>query len=72
MDADAVYWTNFGGNTVMKVPLSGGTPVTLAAGQPRPAGIAVDGNAVYWTNVASGTVMKVDRAGGTQSPLPRI
>ena len=58
VDATAVYWTNVStGGSVMKVGLSGGTPVTLA-NQDSPNAIAVDANAVYWAN-NGGTVMKV-------------
>jgi hypothetical protein len=58
----------------MKVPLGGGTPVTLASGwetgSPSPSfGIAVDGSAIYWTNVLSGTVMNLGLEGGTPTLL---
>lgn len=60
MDATSVYWTDSSGGTVMKAPLGGGTPTTLAPGQVGPDGIAVDGTSVYWTNNDDpGAVMKV-------------
>jgi DNA-binding beta-propeller fold protein YncE len=59
VDATSVYWANNGGGTVMKVPISGGTPTTLASGQTTPWGIAVDATSVYWTNYGGGTVMKL-------------
>ncbi len=52
----------------MKVPLSGGSPTTLASGQAGPAAIAVDATSVYWTKFpenspADGTVLKVPLLG---------
>ncbi len=85
VDSTSVYWTNMGGgpagalgkNAVMKLPIDGGTPVTLAASQNNPCGIVVDSTNVYWTNrgndwtnavngtVGNGTVMRVSLDGGT-------
>jgi hypothetical protein len=41
----------------MKVPLGGGTPVTVFSGG-APCDLAVDATSVYWTDSAAGTVMK--------------
>ena len=52
VDAANVYWTEASGN-VMQAPLGGGTPFTLASGQPGPTGIAVQGGSVYWLDLGS-------------------
>jgi hypothetical protein len=76
VDATSVYWTNYYGGTVMKVPLGGGSVTTLASGQNVPGGIAVDATSVYWTNKGTsannytdGTVMKVPLGGGSATTL---
>jgi hypothetical protein len=57
--------------TVMKMPIAGGNPTTLASNL-SPYGIAVDGTSVYWTNGTGsndGTVMKVPIDGGVPTTL---
>jgi hypothetical protein len=59
--------------TVLKVPVGGGTPITLASGQFCSGGqVAVDATAVYWMNgglqangYTDGSVMALPLAGGT-------
>ena len=58
-----VYWSNDGNGgagSVMRVPVSGGVPVTIANAQ-TPGGIAVDATFVYWTDSTAGTVSRAPR-----------
>jgi hypothetical protein len=78
VDARSVYWANQGtgfapdggsapSGSVVKVPIDGGTAITLVSGQ-SPIGIAVDATSVYWAN-GDGTVMSVPTGGGTPTTL---
>jgi hypothetical protein len=84
VDATSVYWTAGACDqdaecfeqgspscteVVMKIPVGGGTPVTLASGMPYSGSgaIAVDATSVYWTGFD--TVMSVPLAGGTPVTL---
>jgi hypothetical protein len=63
VDAENVYWADFNGGAVAKVPLDGGTPVTIASSLKGPQSIAVDSSYVYWTS-NSGDVMRAPLSGG--------
>ncbi|MDP8998984.1 MAG: hypothetical protein M3O46_02620, partial [Myxococcota bacterium] len=77
----SVYWTNAGTSgrnytdgTIMKAPISGGTPSALVTGQNNPQYVVVDTNYVYWTNEGAmtggnGTVMKAPARGGASVAL---
>lgn len=60
--------TSAGPNTgaVVKIPLAGGAPITLASSQPNPQAIAIDGSNVYWTG---GDLMTLALTGGTPTSL---
>jgi len=57
VDASHIYWANTDG-TVKKIPIGGGTVVTLAKGASA-AYVAVDATSVYWTDPGAGTVLKL-------------
>ena len=56
MDSTSVYWA--AGVSVMKVPLGGGTPTTVASGLQNASLIAIDSKSVYWTDQGLNAVMK--------------
>jgi hypothetical protein len=73
VDATSVYWldgmASGGGGSVMKVPVAGGTPTTLASGSTDAIErFVVDATNVYWATW-SGTIMKVPLGGGTPTKL---
>jgi hypothetical protein len=76
IDPTTAYWIKqtTSTNAVMKAPLAGGEPTTLAAWTPGPAvdfgvtpTIAVDATSVYWTT--PNAVMSIPLAGGTPTTL---
>jgi Putative metal-binding motif len=79
VDATSVYWTSSssygpGTGAVMKLPIGGGNPITLASEQDTWGRLAVDATSVYWTTYAlygdhSGAVMKVPIDGGNPTTL---
>jgi len=71
VDSTSVYWTNWSGGSVMKLPLGGGAPTMLASGQNHPYGIRVNSTSAYWTDFSGSTVMSVplNADGGTPTTL---
>ena len=76
VDATSIYWTVLAHEgAVLKMPLSGGTAVTLASETlSNIEGLAIDAASVYWTNdyntmEAPGTITTVPLGGGTVTTL---
>ena len=74
IDATSVYVTNYGtgggaDGTLVKAPLGGGAPTTLASGLANPLAMALSSTTVYWVNnafgSANGSVNAVPIAGGS-------
>ena len=66
LDKDAVYWTNQGDNTVMKLNKADGSTHVVARKQNVPGAIAVDKTHVYWINEGGsstpGSIMRISKA----------
>jgi hypothetical protein len=74
VDGQNLYWTalDVGRTCIVKMPLTGGTPVTLAVGPGTPFGLAVDSANAYWTQSVSGgtsSVVSVPLDGGPSVPI---
>ena len=75
VDANNIYWTYTGLNSVMKAPLDGGASITLASNQYWPQGITVTTANVYWATggtpplYVDGTVMAVPIGGGPPTTI---
>jgi hypothetical protein len=71
VDSEYAYMTTYYPVTsVLKVPLDGGAPITLAS-SPEPASLAIDSTTVYWTDdgVDGGAVLSIPKGGGTITTL---
>jgi len=68
VNGTSVFWLEAMSGTVMKIPVSGGAPTTLATApngaQSSIADLAIDATNVYWTAGNDGTVTKVPIIGG--------
>jgi hypothetical protein len=74
VDGTSVYWvagtSDASSGAIMKVPVSGGTPTTLASRPGSPAHLAVDASYVYWgEEPAAGAIMKVSLTGGAPTTV---
>jgi hypothetical protein len=77
VDAKYVYWADAqqsGDGGILRAPLSGGSPVSLAAFLDHPNSVAVDSSFVYWVTYSVtapnyGGVFKVPVDGGATIPL---
>jgi hypothetical protein len=68
LGGSVVYLTASSGNdTVLSVPVNGGTISTFASGQYNPNSIAVEGANVYWAN--SSTLVSMPQDGGAITTL---
>ncbi len=64
VDGTYVYWSTLAfstPSTILKVPIAGGTAVTLESGLQSVRGIAVDATSIYWTEEAAGVVKKAPK-----------
>lgn len=63
------------GLAIVRMPLDGSLPVTLANDQANPKGLVTDGKDLYWTNATDGhpggSVVKVAKTGGAPVTLAR-
>jgi hypothetical protein len=59
-----IYWTDFAGGNVWKVPVGGGNATLVAGKQSGPCSIIARGTDIYWTNNKSGEVMRASTNGG--------
>jgi sugar lactone lactonase YvrE len=74
IDSANVYWVQEATGAVMKVPINGGTPQTIAVGGGGVSFITIDGASVYFANQYNGEVMKapLDGDGGQTVTLSSV
>ncbi|HVU51516.1 MAG TPA: hypothetical protein VHL80_12565 [Polyangia bacterium] len=67
VDGQFVYYGQPGAARIMRIPLSGGLPVTLAGHAGDPLFLVKDGASLYWTDAGvDGKVVKLDLVDGAQ------
>lgn len=69
VDESGVYVTDSGADRVLRFPLAGGAPRTLAARQDKAFDLAIVGDDVYFSLARKGDLMVVSKAGGTAKKL---
>jgi hypothetical protein len=66
VDAENVYWTNFGSGEVVQAKLDGSNQVMLATGEVSPIAVYAAGGLVYWiTYSGTGLLRSAPIGGGT-------
>jgi hypothetical protein len=60
VDGANVYFADYQGGAIMKVPIDGGSAVVVASGT-SPLGVALDDAYVYWTDIGSGYVFSAPK-----------
>jgi hypothetical protein len=63
VDGSRVLYTSVASDSVYSVPLSGGTPSTLAVSQNGPIRVVGDGTFAYWSSYAGGAVVRAHEDG---------
>jgi len=61
---NSIYWVDFAGGNVWKIPVCGGNSTLIASKQSGPCSIIARDGHIYWTNNKSGEVMKAPVSGG--------
>jgi hypothetical protein len=75
VNSTGIYWSNIGSSlndcSIMKLPLTGGAPITHAAGQHSVVDVDLDSARIYWIQSESpgGTVAQIPIAGGAVTTL---
>jgi hypothetical protein len=71
-DSDYVYFTEYSGGTVNRIPKLGGARQTLVSGENYPWRLVVDGSYVYYIVHEGGLVKRVPKDGGPSEILASV